>query len=105
MVLIGLSVSHKRASLNTLDALTLREANEFYHILKTQQGVRGSVILQTCNRVECYLEVDDEVDPSEKVLWHWALETRFKLSEISRIVEKRVGDTLLAHPVSLATDL
>src|SRR5256712_3083513 len=105
MVLKGLSVSHKRVSLNILDTLTLRDPNEFYKILKSQQGVRGSVILQTCNRVEFYLEVDDTIDPSEKLLWHWALETRFKLSEIKTIVEKREGDALVAHLVRLGTGL
>jgi glutamyl-tRNA reductase len=105
MVLIGLSVNHKRASLNTLDTLTLRDPNEFYKILNILQGVRGSVILQTCNRVEFYLEVDDKTDPSEKLLWHWALETRFKLSEVNRIVEKRQGDALVSHLVRLGSGL
>jgi len=105
MVLKGLSVSHKRVSLNILDTLTLRDPNEFYKILKSQQGVRGSVILQTCNRVEFYLEVDETIDPSEKLLWHWALATRFKLSEIKRIIEKREGDALVAHLVRLGSGL
>src|SRR5437879_9705542 len=103
MVLKCRSVSNNRVSLNIRDTLTLRDPNEFYKILKSQQGVSGSVILQTCNRVEFYLEVDETIDPSEKLLWHWALATRFKLSEIQRIVEKREGDALVAHIVRLGS--
>ncbi len=89
----------------TLDLLVLCDAPSFYKILGGIAGVKGTVILQTCNRVEFYLDTEDQTDVTGKVLWHWALETKFKLGELSRIVDRNQGDDLVAHLVRLGSGL
>ncbi len=104
-MLVNLGVDHKRTSLAVLEALTLRDPQEFYRILRNAPGSRGSLILQTCNRVEFYLDTDSGQGFPDKVLWHWALETRFKLSELARIVVKRQGEAVVDHLVRLGSGL
>jgi len=104
-VLVNLGVTYKKAPLATLDALTLRDPNRFYQIIRTLPSIKGSVLLQTCNRVEFYLDTDTGEDVAGKVLWHWALETRFKLSELARLVEVRKGDEAVDHLVRLGAGL
>ncbi len=89
----------------TLDLLALRDAPSFYKTLGGIAGVKGAVILQTCNRVDFYLDTEDQTDITDRVLWHWALETKFKLGELSRISEKNQGDGLVTHLVRLGSGL
>ena len=104
-MLANFGVDHKRAPLAVLDSLTLRDPQGFYRILRNTPGVKGSLILQTCNRVEFYLDTKDQGDFADKVLWYWALETRFKLGELAQVVEKRQGNALVAHLVRLGSGL
>ncbi len=104
-VLVNFGVTYKKASLATLDAVTLRDPNRLYHIIMTLPQTKGSVLLQTCNRVEFYLDTDDEENATGKVLWHWALETRFKLNELTRLVEMRKGEEVVDHLVRLGAGL
>ncbi len=68
-------------------------------------GIKGSLLLQTCNRVEIYLDTDETEEVSRKVLWHWALETRFKLNELSRLVEVRRDEEVVDHLVRVGSGL
>lgn len=102
-MLLNIGVQHKRVPLSILDALTLRDPEQFYQILRTHPKVKGSLILQTCNRVEIYLDIEGREDVFEEILWHWALETKFKLSELTRLAEKRLDDAVVDHLVRLAS--
>ncbi len=103
-MLIGVGVSHKRASLATLDALTIRDLGEFYADLHAIHEIREPLVIQTCNRVEIFLEAKHE-PPTESVLRTWALATKFKLAELQRVVEVRTGDAVVEHLVRLASGL
>ena len=103
-MLIGVGVSHKRASLATLDALTLRDLGEFYADLHAIHEIREPLVIQTCNRVEIFLKAKHE-PPTESVLRTWALATKFKLAELQRTVEVRTGDAVVEHLVRLASGL
>ena len=103
-MLVSVGVSHKRASLATLDALTLRDLGEFYADLHAIREISESVVLQTCNRVEIFLGTKH--DPrAENILRTWALATKFKLAELQRTVEVRTGDAVVEHLVRLASGL
>ena len=104
-MLASLGVSYKSTSMASLDLLCLRDAPGFYKILRGLTGVKGAMVLQTCNRVEFYLDTEDQTDVTDRVLWHWALETKFKLGELSRIVDRHQGDDLVAHLVRLGSGL
>ncbi len=104
-MLVNFGVNYKSAPLATLDAVTLRDSAIFYQFLKRVAGIRGAVILQTCNRVEFFLEVEYGAEVVDKVLLHWALETRFELGELARIIEKRQEDVVVEHLVRLGSGL
>src|SRR3989441_3433380 len=104
-VLVNIGVSYRRAPLATLDALTLRDVPGFYNILKGVPGVIGAVVVQTCNRVDLFVEADEDIAVTEKILWNWALETKFKLHELRKLVEHRTGEKFLEYLVSLASGL
>jgi len=104
-VLVKIGVIYKKSPLATLDALTLRDLPRFYNTLKGIPGVRGALVVQTCNRVDLFIEADEDVEVSEKVLWNWALETKFKLHELRNLAEQRTGEKVLEYLVSLASGL
>src|SRR5713226_4374561 len=104
-MLINIGVSYRRAPLSTLDALTLRDLSGFYKILGSITGIRGAVIVQTCNRVDMFIDADEGVEVNEKILWNWALETKFKLHELRRLAEQRTGERVLEYLVNLASGL
>jgi len=104
-VLVNIGVTHKRAPLATLDALTLRDLPRFYSILGSIPGIKGAVVVQTCNRVDMFIDSDESVEAGEKILWNWALETKFKLHELRRLADRRTGEQVLEYLVSLASGL
>jgi len=88
-MLVSVGVNHKKTSLATLDALTIRDLAGFYSDLQAiHEG--ESVVLQTCNRVEIFLETERAL-PTESILRSWALATKFRLAEIQRLVDVRTG--------------
>lgn len=102
-MIASLGVTHKTAQLAVLDSLTLRDPHSFYQILRSSPGVKGSIILQTCNRVEFYLDSKDNF--LDNLLRYWALESKFKQAELRQIVQKRHGDEVIAHLVRLGSGL
>src|SRR5712664_1640848 len=104
-VLVNIGVSYRRAPLATLDALTLRDLPAFYNILGSIPGIKGAVVVQTCNRVDMFIDAEENVEDNEKILWNWALETKFKLHELRRLAEQRTGGQVLEYLVSLASGL
>src|SRR3989449_5277684 len=104
-MLLNIGVSYRRAPLATLEALTLRDLPGFYNILGSITGVRGAVVVQTCNRVDMFIDADEGVEVNEKILRTWALETKFKLHELRKLAEQRTRDQVLEYLVSLASGL
>jgi glutamyl-tRNA reductase len=104
-VLVSLGVSFRKAPLATLDALSFRDIPAFYKLLRTTQQVDGVMILQTCNRVELFLDAKDSSQIKDSVLREWALETKFKLGELNRLVEAREGKSVVEYLVRLATGI
>src|SRR5256712_1384656 len=98
-MLLNIGVSYRRAPLATLDALTLRDLPGFYNILGSITGGRGAVVVQTCNRVDMFIDADEDIEVSEKVLWNWALETKFKLHELMKLAEQRTGEQVIEYLV------
>jgi glutamyl-tRNA reductase len=104
-VLVSLGVSYRKAALATLDALTFRDIPAFYKFLRKADGVEGAVILQTCNRIELFLDTKDPSQIRADVLREWALETKFKLGELNKLVEAREGRGVVEYLVRLAAGL
>jgi glutamyl-tRNA reductase len=104
-VLVSLGVSYRKAPLATLDGLSFRDIPAFYNLLSKTRGLDGAMILQTCNRVELFLDTKDSSQIRDVVLREWALETKFKLRELNRLVENREGKSVVEYLVRLAAGL
>src|SRR5438309_10357617 len=63
------------------------------------------MILQTCNRVELFLDAKDAKQIRDTILREWALETKFKLGELNKLVDARVGKSVVEYLVRLASGL
>ncbi len=104
-MLVTLGVSFRKAPLATLDTLSFRDIPAFYRLLRSVHEVDGVMILQTCNRVELFLDTKDSSQIRDSVLREWALETKFKLAELNRLVEVREGKSVVEYLVRLAGGL
>ena len=85
--------------------MTFRDPEKFYQIAKALPDVKGAFLLQTCNRAEIYLDTDQTEHARQRVLSYWALETRFKLNELTRLVEVRKDEEVVDHLVRLGAGL
>src|SRR3989442_14889755 len=101
-MLLNIGVSYRRAPLATLDALTLRDLPGFYKILGSITGTRGAVAVQTCNRVDIFIDADEGVEVNEKILRNWSLETKFKLLDLEKLAELRTCYLFLQYLSILA---
>ena len=104
-MLVSLGVSYRKAPLATLDALSFRNIPTFYSLLRGTQALDGAMILQTCNRVELFLDAKEPKQIRDVVLREWALETKFKLGELNKLVDTRDGKTVVEYLVRLASGL
>ena len=104
-MLVSLGVSFRKAPLATLDALSLRNIPSFYKLLRATHEVDGAMILQTCNRVELFLDAKDPLLIRHDILREWALETKFKLAELNKLVQVREGRSVVEYLVRLAAGL
>ena len=104
-MLVSLGVSFRKAPLATLDALSFRDIPAFYKFLRKADVMDGAMILQTCNRVELFLDTKDPSQIRADVLREWALETKFKLGELNKLVEAREGRGVVEYLVRLAAGL
>src|SRR5207253_9737686 len=103
LVLVSLGVTYMKAPLATLDATSFRNIPAFYSLLRGTQALHGAVILQTCNRVELFLDAKAPKQIRDIVLREWALETKFKLGELNKLVGARFGKLVVEYLVSLAS--
>jgi len=104
-LLLNIGINYRTVALPVLGAVTIPDAEAFYGLLKGIRGLRGSVILQTCNRVEFYLDAGDSSAIEEVLLRYWALETHFKQGELARLLVKKQGNAVIGHLVRLASGL
>ena len=104
-MLVSLGVSYRKAPLATLDAVGFRDIPAFYNLLRGIEGLDGAMILQTCNRVELFLDAKDPKEIRNIMLREWALETKFKLGELNKLVDARVGKSVVEYLVRLASGL
>jgi glutamyl-tRNA reductase len=58
-VVSGASVSHRRASVDTIERASVESDARGVETLLAQPGVREAFVLQTCNRAEAYVVTDD----------------------------------------------
>jgi glutamyl-tRNA reductase len=91
MPVLALGVSYRRAPVELLERLAIPEEEEpkAYRRLEGLDGIRGSVVLSTCNRVEVYAEVP---------LYHQGFQDlkRF-LTDHTEVPVEELAEPLYAH--------
>lgn len=60
--IMSVSITHKWASLNDLECARIGDVEGTLTAMRAVQGVRACVIVQTCNRIEVYLDVGSDFD-------------------------------------------
>ena len=104
-MLNSLGVSYKRAHLSTLDSLALRDIPAFYKTIRRIVGIEGVVIVQTCNRIDLFIESQNDAEVKDRLLRSWALETRVELQTLRGLFEERTSKDVLKYLVRLASGL
>ena len=94
----NLSITHKWASLNDLECARIDNVEEALKAMHAVDGVSECVILQTCNRIELYLNVTNEFDVS-------AFITRFFPSVPPELIGRYESCKTLTHLMRMAAGL
>jgi glutamyl-tRNA reductase len=102
---VSFGVDHKIVPLATLDLLTPWQTEGFGKFLRRLPGVKGSVTVKTCNRIEFYLDTEDRSNLDDMLLSHWAAEAEIGRSRLSQIVRKRKNKDVVEHIVRLGSGL
>jgi len=94
----NLSITHKWASLNDLECARIDNVEDALKVMHAAAGVSECVIVQTCNRIEVYLNVTNEFDASTFV-------DRFFPFVPPELVGRYEGRESLRHLMRLASGL
>ncbi len=60
--IVSVSITHKWASLNDLECARIGDVEGTLTAMREARGVQACAIVQTCNRIEVYLDVDPSFD-------------------------------------------
>jgi len=96
--IINLSISHKWASLNDLECARIDNLEDALRAMRSADGVRECAIVQTCNRIELYLDVNSEFDVA-------AFTGRFFPSVHQELIAHYESRESLRHLMRLASGL
>ncbi|MGZ4869246.1 MAG: glutamyl-tRNA reductase [Halobacteriota archaeon] len=94
----NLSISHKWASLNDLECARIDNLEDALLAMRSADGVRECAIVQTCNRIELYLDVNGEFDVA-------AFTARFFPSVHHELIAHYESRESLRHLMRLASGL
>ncbi|MGZ4891168.1 MAG: glutamyl-tRNA reductase [Halobacteriota archaeon] len=94
----NLSISHKWASLNDLECARIDNLEDALLAMHSADGVRECAIVQTCNRIELYLDVNGEFDVA-------AFTARFFPSVHDELIAHYESRESLRHLMRLASGL
>ncbi|MGZ4849067.1 MAG: glutamyl-tRNA reductase [Halobacteriota archaeon] len=94
----NLSISHKWASLNDLECARIDNLEDALRAMRSADGVRECAIVQTCNRIELYLDVNGEFDVA-------AFTARFFPSVHDELIARYESRESLRHLMRLASGL
>jgi len=94
----NLSITHKWASLNDLECARIDNVEDALKTMHAAAGVSECVIVQTCNRIELYLNVTNEFDVHTFV-------ARFFPSVPSELIGRYEARESLRHLMRLASGL
>lgn len=103
-MILGICVTHKRATVPILESLTFKSEEEALRRFVSLESVKECIIVQTCNRVEAYF-VLDSADASESLLRFWGREVGVSEDIVRQVAELYYGRDALLHLMRLAAGL
>ena len=102
-----LSVSHKKASVPMLESLNFKNKKEATKRCCSLESVREAVLLQTCNRIEIYVNTSDSAagDTVTSLVKFWSLQVGVSSDLINKTIEVYQDSEALLHLLRLSSGL
>lgn len=109
-MLLCLSASHKTASFDLLERLSVHTGSVARSIAEHSECVQGAVVVATCNRFEAYVDMDEPVTAAsalgvEAALLAVEAATGVAAHELDGAYELYTGDGVAEHLFSVASGL
>ena len=107
MHVLSTGVSYRRAPVELLERLAFPgdELGKAYHHLTSIEGVRGGVILSTCNRVEVVAEVDSYHEGAQALRGFLADAREVPAEELSEPLASRYEEDAVRHLFGVASGI
>jgi glutamyl-tRNA reductase len=106
-LIVCLSVSHKKASVPMLESLNFKNKEEATRRCCSLESVREAVLLQTCNRIEIYVNTSDnpDVDIVMSLVKFWSQQVGVSSDLINKTIEVYHDSEALLHLLRLSCGL
>lgn len=106
-MIVCLSVSHKKASVPMLESLNFKNKEEATRRCCSLESVREAVLLQTCNRIEIYVNTSDnpDVDIVMSLVKFWSQQVGVSSDLIDKTIEVYHDSEALLHLLRLSSGL
>ena len=105
--LLNLRVTHNKASVPILEALSFKNSRRASTEINNITNIEENFILQTCNRIEIFLLVstEDIASIEEKMISLWSNLTGFKIDDIRKYLEVSFSTEVFLHMMRLTSGL
>lgn len=105
--IVNLRFTHKEAPIAVLEKLTFKEPRKILKEIHALDFVKECVILQTCNRVEIYAAVSEQVSTKaeSKIAEHWQQRTGFDREKFYHTLKESFNLQALSHLMRLTSGL
>ena len=103
-MLTALTADYRAAGFEVLERLATLTPEGFARFAAQQPGVRGGVLLATCNRFEAYLDADSDVQDGA-LLDFAAAETGVDAVDLAGVLTSRSGHDVAGHLFAVSSGL
>ncbi|MGB7675614.1 MAG: glutamyl-tRNA reductase, partial [Nitrososphaeraceae archaeon] len=100
--LVNLRVTYKNAPIHVLEKFAFKDVNEANDLFLGNHKVKECVIVQTCNRVELFVAIQNQMP--QEILQKWASVTDLSDSLV-KFIEISEDNTAFRHLLSLTSGL
>jgi glutamyl-tRNA reductase len=97
--LLNFRITYKEAPIHLLEKFAFKDLNDAHEIFLEHLQMKECLILQTCNRVEIFAVIEEELDPQK------IIDSKFSTEEFSKIVEIVRGEDVIRHLLKLVAGL
>jgi glutamyl-tRNA reductase len=102
--LLNFRITYKEAPIHLLEKFAFKDLNDAHEIFLEHLQMKECLILQTCNRVEIFAVIEEELD-LQKIIDYWAVHSKLSTEEFSKIIEIVRGEDVIRHLLKLVAGL